>query len=210
MQEMRQISIVVVVILFIAGCVASSQTVKPSTVPEESGSIIQAQAMPATPPIAEQPVAESVPQIVEQVVGQQQIEITYAQITNLLSEFVDIQPVEDISGTPRFLGTSDNGLVTLEIIGSKDNISQASMKLVYPKDIVVVDADLNKAMLLRFLRNAAPEFTEWPSRVDGIITKFAAMDIGVEEKEKSTYGEKVIETLYNKNIDSVTVTVKHK
>lgn len=208
---------IIILGLFLPGCVASSKTVKPTTVPPERPTVVtQEKILPEKPLIVEQPVAEirhpvsDAIQIAEKPLYQQQIGVSYSQITNLISEFIDIQPIENSPGQRKFLGSSDNNLVTLEIIGEEDNISEASMRLIYPRDIEPVNADLNNAMVLRFLRNTAPEFETWPPIIKDMINKLHAMDVDGKEEDKISLGEKIVQILYDKNINSITVTVRPK
>lgn len=215
MVEMKKIGIVITLTLFITGCAASSKTVRPTSAPEQTGAVIHEQVVPGPFPAIEQPVVETAPEIQDvsqtaQPITGQPIGIAYSQITNLISEFIDVQPVETTSGEPMFLGTSENNLVILEIIGDKDNISQASMKLAYPKDIVTMDADLNRAMMLRFLRNAVPEFEDWPGRVSDIVSKFDSMAAESREESRIAFDGKIIDIIYDKDTESITVTVRHR
>lgn len=191
--------------LFISGCATTPKTLEPTTAPEKQAPIVKGQMLPEMPPVTKQPVvAKGV------AIPQQQTIITYSQVTNLIEEFLDIKPIESVSGKPMFLGTSETNLVTLEIIGDKDSVSQTSMRLIYPKDIETINVDLNNAMMLRFLKNVAPEFEEWPSRVKEIINKFSSIEAGNREKENIALDKKIIQVLYerNKNINSIILTVK--
>ena len=191
---MKNILFYFFLILFISGCVASSKTTRPISIPK------------APTPIIEQPV-EALPS--ELPVVKEKPAFTYSQITNLISKFLDIQPAGEVSGKQRFMSTSENSLVSLEIIGSMDNVSEASMSLVYPKDIEIINSDLNNAMMVRFLRNIAPEFNDWSNRTKDILNKFYAMNIGETGEEIIVLGEKTIQVLYDRNIDSISLTVRH-
>lgn len=199
---MNKSTIFIVLGLFISGCVATSETVKPTSLPEKPVPVIQE----PVPVIQGETIPEPAP-VVEQPLIQERTGMTYVQITDVINEFIEIKPAEGISGQPRFLGTSENNLVILEIMGEKDNISQASIKLTYPKGIEPVNADLNNAMMLRFLRNIAPGLEDWPNRVKGIVERFSALDIGGRKEEKIVSDGKAIDILYDKSTDSIKIMV---
>ena len=213
---MNKLTVFIILSLFISGCAVTSKTVRPTRVTEASAPVTQEKMLPHIHPIVDESVAEvhpmalDAPEIAEESVPQQQVKMTYSQITNMIGEFLDIQSVETDHGQYKFSGISENNLVTLELIGARDNISQASMILVYPEDIEPLNTDLNNAMMIRFLRNVAPEFEEWSTSVKDITGKFYATDIGSTEEEEIILGEKIIQILYDKNIDSITLRVGPK
>ncbi|MBL7132343.1 MAG: hypothetical protein ISS45_13285 [Candidatus Omnitrophica bacterium] len=186
--------------LLIAGCVSSSKTVMPSDAPPQ----------PIVPVVAEEVIAEVSLVIEKPVKIEEPVRITYNQITNLIGEFLDIQSLQGGSEQPIFLGTSDNKLITLEIVGEKDNVIEASMRLAYPADINAVNTDLNNAMMLRFLRNAASEYTEWPVKIKEIMSRFNSLQIGTRQEDTIALERKVIQVLYDKNINAITLTLTHK
>lgn len=167
-----------------SGCSTSSKAVRPTGLPESKVSVK------------------------EERLPQQQIGLRYTEITNLIDQFLNIQPIQTDTGEPKFLGVSEDKLVTLEIIGEKNNVLQASMKIDYPENIVAINADLNRAMMLRFLRNTAPEFGDWSNEVKEIVNKFYSMQIDTKEEENIALGKKIIKISYDKKVDSITVTVK--
>ena len=202
MRKRKAMGLCVIIFLFISGCATGSKTAKPTDTPERLS--------PAERPVAEilLPAVYEVPQIKEEFASRQQVRMTYSQITNRIGRFLDIQAVEDDIDRNKFLGISEDSLVTIEIVGEESNISQASMKLIYPKDIAPINIDLNNAMMLRFLRNIAPEFKRWPASVEDITEKFHTMNIGSIDEDEIALGEKIIQILYDRNIDSITVLVK--
>lgn len=203
---MKNILFYFFLILFISGCVALSKTAQQISIPKEPTPIIETEAIPKAPSIMEQPVGALSSEL---PVTKEKPVFTYYQITNLISEFLDIQPVREGSGEQMFTGTSENSLVGLKIIGSMDNVSEASMSLSYPKDIEAINFDLNNAMMLRFLRNIAPEFKDWSNRTKDILNKFYAMNIGETGEERIVLSGKTIQVLYDRNINSISLTVGH-
>ncbi|MBU1061294.1 MAG: hypothetical protein KJ952_01025 [Candidatus Omnitrophica bacterium] len=218
MLKTKRISLYVVFCLFISGCVATSKTVTPPGIPGKTTPVVQEKVIQESSPIAEEKVAEVRDDVQDFAPVRKEKEpitekggparITHSQITNLISEIFDIQSSETLSGQPRFSGTSENNLATLEIIGEKDDVLQASVKLMYPKDVEAINIDLNNAIMLRFLRNVAPEFEDWSSRVKDIIAKFYSTEKDDRERDKITLAGKNIEILYNK--ESILITTKFK
>jgi hypothetical protein len=207
--------VILVLFLFVSGCATTGSNVPKQT--EEQARILKEQ-MPAQPapeavmkkketiaagPVLAQQTLTEAPEVAEVP------RVTYVQITNLISEFLDIKEENNTpAGQPRYLGLSENKLVTLEIVGDKEKVAIASIKLIYPDDIENVSADLNNAMMLRFLKNVAPEIKEWSISVKDIMNKFSSMQIGQTKEEDIALQHKMIKILYDKTAASVTVTVR--
>ena len=185
MVKIKDIVLSLLFIISISGCVTSSKVVQPEP---EGPDLVLEEHVPIGNFIAEPSLERPI--------------ITYSQITNLIGEFLEIQSLKDSSGETKFSGVSDDKLVRLEMIGEKDNIGQASIELAYLKDIEPINKDLNKAMMLRFLRNAAPEFEKWPSSVEDIISRFDSMDKNTTEEDRIALDKKIIDILYDKRIPS--------
>ena len=229
---MRKIILCVFFITFIFGCAESSKTLKPTASPvnkippkAENKSftetpIVVPQVSPAEP--AAKPVENTAAQVGTATpintypaetaleVKPEMPKIAYSQITNLLTEFIDIKENSNVSGENSYLGISENKLTILEIKGDKDNIREASMKLMYPKGINKSSADLNNAMMSRFLKNAAPELSDWTIRISEILNKFNSLKTGAEgiKREDIALSNKIIQILYDKNADYIVVTLK--
>lgn len=224
---MRKIILCVFFIAFIFGCAASPKTLKPTA--ETVNKILpkaEDKSFTETPiPVSQVPPAEPVDNAAAQVdaaplytyPAEAAIEakpeapkIAYSQITRLLNEFIDIKENSIVSGENSYLGISENKLTILEIKGDKDNIKEASMKLVYPKGIDKSSADLNNAMMARFLKNAAPELSDWQTRISEILDKFNSLNAGIDgiKKEDIMLSNKIIQILYDKNADYIVITLK--
>jgi hypothetical protein len=202
---MRYILYYLCLIFVISGCAATSKSIESDAVPKASTPQLQEQLLPSIPPIAESDIVVQEKNVAPlQVVPVEDSGIGYSRITNIISEFIDIQPVE---GELRFLGFSENKLVSLEIIGNKDNVSEASMKLFYPNDIDVFNIDLNEAMMFRFLNNIAPEFGMWQSKVKDIVGRFNSMGPNISERESMVFNKKIIYILYDKKASSIILRV---
>jgi len=219
---MKKMSLLLAIffIMLIFGCAGSSKTIKPSneTMPihmEEkmvSESLVILPQPQVAEPYPEPVVAPPEPVIapIEHALEIKPERISYSQITNLISELIDIKEANDIPGENKYLGISDNKLVVVEVAGDKENIAQASIKLIYPKGIDKPTTDLNNAMMARFLKNAVPEFADWSNRVKDIFTRFNSMPIEGDKirREDIIVRTKLIEILYDKNISAVTLTLR--
>ena len=196
----RNVFLPIILCLLIAGCVSSSKTIVPSDALSQS----------SMPVAAEEVIVEASQVIHEPMNIEEPVRITYSQLTNLIGEFLDIQSLHGSSDQPVFLGTSENNLVILEIVGEKDNVMEASIRFTYPPDISAVNTDLNNAMMLRFLKNAAPEYSEWPVKIKEIMTSFRSLQMGSRQEDAIALERKLIQVLYDKNIDAITLTLTHK
>ena len=196
----RNVFLPIILCLLIAGCVSSSKTIVPSDAPSQS----------SMPVAAEEVIVEASQVIHEPMNIEEPVRITYSQLTNLIGEFLDIQSLHGSSDQPVFLGTSENNLVILEIVGEKDNVMEASIRFTYPPDISAVNTDLNNAMMLRFLKNAAPEYSEWPVKIKEIMTSFRSLQMGSRQEDAIALERKLIQVLYDKNIDAITLILTHK
>lgn len=194
--------------LFVAGCAARSKVIKEAVKEQKvrKDMTVASVPIPSPAPSIEKPQSFQ-PAIPEQPAVPEKI--TYNQITNLIGEFLDIKAADDASGQPRFVGTSENKLVILEMIGDKDNISITSIKLVYPDDIEPVNADLNNAMMLRFLKNVAPEVKDWSSNIKDIVNRFHSLQLGDKKEETILLGGKDIKIVTDKSSNSITVIARY-
>jgi len=193
---MKNIAVGITLCFFITGCVTSSETLRPAAcISKEKTAASDDAVVPSGCPFAADRLAIFSPS------GP----ITYSGITNVIDVFFEIKAEKT-----RFSGTSDNNLMNLEMVGQEDEILEASLRLNYPKDIKDVDFDLNSAVMLRFLKNAAPGYKKWQKDVKGIMDKFSSMRIGKKEKDKIVLGKRIINVLYDKNINAIILTVKSK
>ena len=218
---MRKINLflAVILVLIISGCVTGSKTVKPSSSEAvKHAPIIEEKKVSETPiTVSQNPVEPAVmakvprkielPPLHPVMPVPKPAKIQYSQITNLIREFIDMNAVPGENG---YMGFSENKLTILEIKGDKDDVKEASMKLVYPKGIDKTSAELNNAMMSRFLRNIAPEIQDWHNRVETILDKFSSLGTGYEgiSEENIPLDYKSIKILCDKNADYIVVTLK--
>lgn len=134
------------------------------------------------------------------------LDVSYVQMMNYLSNFFTMEKVTPVKGEDRYMGQASNGLATLEIIGNKDNISQASLMIGIPSDEPSVLIE-NSAILLRFLKNAVPEWDDSNNWATSSMEKIAGSSNNEEEK---IYGNKQINMSLIKELGIMTITIKHK
>lgn len=203
------LSLILFSILFITGCGAGSKVikstneVKPLPEAQEQSMLSRGVVSVPQPPMDIKPLAAPVAAIAKSE------RMTYSQITDSINRLIEIKEIGTIPGENRYRGVSENNLITVELEGDKENIITASIKLFYPPEISKIDADLNNAMMARFLKNAVPGFTDWQSRVNDIFKRFNAVPLegGMIDKENIVIKGRVIDVLYDKNMNSITLTL---
>ena len=212
--------LILIVILAISGCVTGAKTVKPSST--EAGisapEIIKEKNISEIPMAVSDNIVNPAIQVVPQDIAfypvskpaQEPGKIQYAQIVNLIDEFINMEKNSVVSGENVYSGVSENKLTSLEIKGYENDVKEASMKLIYPQGIDKVSVELNNAMMSRFLKNAAPEFPNWNNRTKEILNKFYSMETGIQgvTREDIELNNKIIQILYDKNSDYIVVTLK--
>lgn len=212
--------LIMIFMLTVSGCVTGAKAVRPSPseIVNPAPEMIEEKNISEIPIAVYNSIVNPPMQVIPQNVKfhtapkppQEPAKIQYAQIMNLIGEFIDMEKNSGVSGEDVYSGVSENKLTLLEIKGDKNDIKEASMKLTYPQGIDKASAELNKAMMARFLKNAAPEFPNWNSRTKEILNKFYSMETGVQgvTMEDIELGNKIIHILYDKNSDYITVTLK--
>ncbi len=138
--------------------------------------------------------------------GKQSIGLSYAEVTQYLSNAIVMRRSTAVYGQPRYLGMTNDKLAIMEIIGVKKNILQASLIIGLPNDSRSV-LQRNTVMLLRFMTNIAPDWnggTHWAAQ---------ALDQVTSSSNSTTYiirGDKRIEITFLKPLAMISLTVKHK
>ena len=117
-----------------------------------------------------------------------------------------MQESTEVRGQPRSLGQTDDKLAILEVIGDKDNVSQASLIIGLPDDSQDI-VSRNTVFLIRFMHNIAPGW-------DGVDAWTAgALKEALASPGESIYterGDERIEVVLEKPLGLVMVTVKHR
>jgi len=133
------------------------------------------------------------------------IGISYNQTMEYLDQFISMSKSSDVDGQPRYMGQTSDNLAMLEIIGNKNDVSQASLMIGIPNDAPKI-LIRNTAILLRFMKNVAPE---WKSGSDWATSALGRVS-STDEPEEIIRGSKSIKLSVIKVLGIICVTVKHK
>jgi hypothetical protein len=133
------------------------------------------------------------------------IGISYNQIMEYLDQYIPMSKSSDVRGQPRYMGQTSDNLAMLEIIGIKNDVSQATLMIGIPNDSPKI-LIRNSGILLRFIENIAPE---WKAGSDWATSALKRLG-STGEPEEIIKGSKSIKLSLIKVLGIVSVTVKHK
>lgn len=150
----------------------------------------------AIPPVSEKSVAEN-----------RAIGISYYQVMEYLSNFFLMEKSTPVRGQERYMGQTPDNLAILEIIGNKNNISQATIMIGIPND-APDKLVRNTVLAIRFLENTVPEWTDSNEWITANAKRVA--DIPGVSDVKVVKGNKLITMTFLKPFGMLTLTVKHK
>jgi hypothetical protein len=115
--------------------------------------------------------------------------LSTTQIMNYLTSFFGPLERGDIDdGTPRYMSTSSNGLVILELQGQRENVSSAALIVGLPSDRQDLVME-NTAISLRFLKNVAPG---WDGAADWLTNSLGTLTHSPDSEITTGYGSNVI------------------
>jgi hypothetical protein len=134
------------------------------------------------------------------------IGLTYDQITQNLSDDITMEKTADLHNQSHFMGQTDDKLAMLEVIGDKNNVSEATLAIGLPDDSSEI-VRRNSALLLRFMLNVAPD---WDGASDWTIGAVKEATSSPGEAIYTDQGDKRIKMMFAKNIGMLWVNVKHK
>src|SRR3954466_12058153 len=103
------------------------------------------------------------------------IGITYEQAMRYFGDDFRMSKSTPVDGRDRYMGTSKNGMAVLEIIGQRNDLSQASLIVGLPNDSPAIVVH-NAAMLLRFLKNTVPGWAGSSAWATSTLKKIAKSD----------------------------------
>src|SRR3989339_1270078 len=112
--------------------------------------------------------------------------VSYNQMMYILSNFFTMEKSTPVKGEDRYMGTTSNNLLTLEIIGKKDNITRASIIAPLPPDNFEINTE-SSVLLAQFLKNAIPEWKESTSWVADLLVKIEKITDSSDYKEEKVY-----------------------
>ena len=110
-----------------------------------------------------------------------------------------------VNGEPRMIGASAHGLATIELIGPPTNLTRAAIKVNIPDDDTHALA-LNAEYVLRFIQNAAPQWTGGGG--DWVIQNLDAFASGQQTAVKTIQAGKEISMTLIGEQEFLAITVK--
>lgn len=135
------------------------------------------------------------------------INISYEQVMEYLSDFLIMEKSTPVRGQDRYTGQTADSLAVLEIIGNKNNISEATILIGIPND-APDKLVRNTILAMRFLKNTVPE---WANSAEWITANAKRVaDIPGASDVKVVKGDKLITMTFLKPLGMLTLTVKHK
>ena len=137
---------------------------------------------------------------------QQSVGLSYAQVTQYLSKSIVMHESSSVRGQTRYLGMTNDKMAIMEIIGQKNDISQATFVICLPKDSQTI-VMRNGAMLLRFMANIAPE---WSGSVNWASDALGKITLPSNNSVSTIRGTKKIVMTFQKPLGMIVLTVKHR
>ena len=136
----------------------------------------------------------------------QGINVSFNQVMENFSETFQMEKSTPVKGQDRYSGTATDGYTSLEIIGKKNNVSQATITTRFPPD----DPDqttLNAMRMAVFVNNTIPELkgANAATWVSNTLTEIISSE---KESKSIIYGEKELKMSIHKSIGMILVTVK--
>jgi hypothetical protein len=131
--------------------------------------------------------------------------LSYSQVTQYLSSYFALEKSTPVNGQPRYMGATGDKLAMLELIGDKNDLTEATLIIGLPNDSQAVLVR-NSAMFMRFVNNAAPN---WAGSGDWAVAALKKVT-ATENPVSIVRGARRITVSFQKPLGMVLVTVKHK
>jgi hypothetical protein len=131
--------------------------------------------------------------------------LSYSQMTQYLSSYFALEESTPVKGQPRYMGATADKLAVLELIGNKNDLTEATLIIGLPNDSQAVLVR-NSAMFMRFIDNAAPN---WAGGADWAVAALKKAT-ATENPVSTVRGYRRITVSFQKPLGMVLVTVKHK
>lgn len=130
--------------------------------------------------------------------------VTFEKAVSGLSSLVSIKKTSSISEKDEWNGLSPDKSVMLSVSGTKENVSEATISIKIKLEKNSQLNSKNKAILMTFLNNLAPEWKEKESWIDSSLKKLALND---NSAQSVNHQNKTI--LMNTGIDKyLSITIK--
>jgi hypothetical protein len=131
--------------------------------------------------------------------------LSYSQMTQHLSSYFALERSTPVNGQPRYMGATADKMALLELIGDHNDLAQATLIIGLPNNAQAILVR-NSAMLMRFVKNAAPN---WAGSSDWTTTALKKA-IATGNPVSAVRGARRISVSFQKPLGMVLVTVKHK
>lgn len=131
--------------------------------------------------------------------------LSASQVTRFLASYITLERSTPVNGQPRYMGMSDDKLAALEIIGDRNNVTQASLMIGLPNDSRPALVR-NSALFMRFVKNVTPG---WASSADWAVAALKETT-ATENPVSMVFGTRSLTVSFLKPLGMVLVTVKHK
>jgi hypothetical protein len=130
--------------------------------------------------------------------------VSFDQINAYLESYITLKKSSAVDGQDRYMGSTADSLAVLEVIGPKNDVVQASLIVGLPNDAPQILAR-NMGMLIRFIKNVAPEWkggSEWATAAIGKVTA------NPDKSEKKVVGRKLITMKLFQPLGMLSISVK--
>lgn len=184
--------------LFIIGLIGSSGNKNSSSSQNKTLSTVQ--PSPTSITETDTPTAFATP-----TPAQKKLNISYDQMTQYLGNYFNLKRSTDVDGQPRYMGLTANNLASLEIIGEKNNISQATLLVTVPTNSSSALVQ-NSAYLVAFVKNIFG--VDYKSSLDEIAQTMGSLNQS-GDKKTLYFGDKAVD-LANDQPLGLLITVKSK
>lgn len=131
--------------------------------------------------------------------------LSYSQMTEYLSSYFTLERSTPVHGETRYMGTTSDKLAALELIGDRNDLTEATLIIGLPNDSQTVLIQ-NSGLFMRFVQNAAPTWAGSNKWAVAALKKATA----TEHPVSVVRGSKRITVTFQKPLGMVLVTVKHK
>lgn len=131
--------------------------------------------------------------------------LSYSQMTRYLSSYFALEESTPVNGQPRYMGATGDKLAMLELIGDKNDLTEATLIIGLPNDSQAI-LIRNSAMFMRFIKNATPN---WAGSSDWVVAALKKAT-ATENPVSTVRGTRRITVTFQKPLGMVLVTVKHK
>ena len=112
--------------------------------------------------------------------------VSYDQMMQYLAAMFQMERAPPRQGYERYLGKRPGGAALIELLGAKDDLSEAALMVFFPRDDPKIFGD-NTAILIRFMKNALPEWVQGGEWVTNAVKKLAASPHGTAEEMSYMY-----------------------